>query len=102
MARLLPETNDNIELVDMQRHVKCRQAVKWQTFWDVEKQGTFWGDIKDKLGTWDWCRNAHRDLDVVMTRFRLGKVGLNKYLYEIQASDTNLISMEKIIHPTLS
>ena len=84
-ARILPNvTYRSVELVDLQRLVKCRQAVMWQSLWDVEKQGTFLGTIKDNLGDWDWCRIANRALDMTMTRFRLGKVGLNKYLKDIQ------------------
>ena len=90
-ARLLPDINHSLELVDLQRHVKCCQAVKWQSLWDMEKQqGTFLGQIKDKLGDWDWCRHAHREIDVAMTRFRLGKIGLNKYLYDIDRSETRI------------
>ena len=89
-ARLITDINEHIELVDLYRHVKSRQAVRWQTFWDLDKQETFLGNIKDKLGHWDWCRHANRFTDVIMTRFRLGKVELNKYLKGIKKSDTDL------------
>ena len=58
--------------------------------WDVEKQGTFLGNIKDKLGEWDWCRSAIRALDVTMTRLRLGKVGLKKYLKDMKQTDSDI------------
>ena len=91
LGRLLPNvTYRNLELVDLQRLVKCRQTVVWQLLWDVEKQGTFLGNIKDKLGEWDWCRSAIRALDVTMTRLRLGKVGLKKYLKDMKQTDSDI------------
>ena len=47
LGRLLPNvTYRYLELVDLQRLVKCRQTVVWQLLWDVEKQGTFWDILK--------------------------------------------------------
>lgn len=41
-ARIMPNiTYRNIELIDLQRLVKFRQAVMWQSLWDLEKGGTF-------------------------------------------------------------
>ena len=48
------------------------------------------GHIKDKLGEWDWCRSTNRALDVTMARFRLGKVGLNKFLKDMDHINSNL------------
>ena len=51
---------------------------------------THLGSIKENLESWDWCRNTDRFLDVLMTRLRLGKAGLNKYLKKLERIDTDL------------
>ena len=42
------------------------------------------------IGNWYWCRHDNRALDVIMTKMRLEKVGLNKYLKKINLSPTDL------------
>ena len=63
---------------------------RWQQIWDIEKQNTNYGLLKPHIGDWFWCRNNTRFLDVLMTKLRLQKIGLNKYLFTIGRSNTNL------------
>ena len=63
---------------------------KWQQSWDIEKVNSQYGILKPNIGDWSWCRGSTRRLDVIMTSLRLQRVALNKYLYIIGLSQTNL------------
>ena len=89
-ARLLEHITYLIELNDLYNLVKKKQKVIWQTQWDLVRPTTHLGLIKENLESWDWCRNTDRFLDVLMTRLRLGKAGLNKYLKKLERIDTDL------------
>ena len=89
-ARSNPHEQYHIELNDLYNLVKKKLKLKWQTLWDIERQTTHLGLIKENLENWDWCRHKDRFLDVQMTRLRLGKTGLNKYLKQVKRSDTEI------------
>ena len=55
-----------------------------------KKQNTNYGLIKPTLGDWPWYRTNNRTIDVIITKLRLEKVHLNKYLNKIKLTDTEL------------
>ena len=89
-GRLLQEITYPIELINLQNLVKKHKKTKWQQEWDLNKQNTNYGLIKPTLGDWPWYRTNNRTIDVIITKLRLEKVHLNKYLNKIKLSDTEL------------
>ena len=77
-----------VEASDLYTLIKSKLQEKFQEYWDSEKDSTFLGKIKPIIGDLSWCRHPKRAIDVAYTRMRLNKVGLNKYLYTIGASNT--------------
>ena len=65
---------------------------KWQQRWDIDKHNRRYGLIKPIIGNWYWTRHDNRFLDITMSRLRLERIGLNKYLYKIKFSLTNICS----------
>ena len=63
---------------------------RWQLRWEIERHRSIFGLMKTKIENWHWTRSKNRIADVYMTRLRLRKVNLNKYLQKIGAVDTNL------------
>ena len=79
-----------LELNDIKQFTKKQLIHKWQTQWDAERINNTYSQFKPIIGNWYWCRHGNRALDVIMTKLRLGKVGLNKYLEMIELSPTDL------------
>ena len=89
VARTRANVTYPIELTDLKRATKAQSLHRWQQ-WDIDKQNTRYGTLKPSIGDWHWCRDADRQLDVAMTKLRVEKVGLNRYLHNIHLSPTNL------------
>ncbi|CAL4058717.1 unnamed protein product, partial [Meganyctiphanes norvegica] len=79
-----------VELNDLQYQTKKQMLWIWQQKWDIQRQNRTFGLIKPILGNWYWCRHDSRALDTIMTKMRLEKVGLNKYLQRVNLSPTDL------------
>ena len=90
IGRTLTNITYPIELNDIHWQVKKQMVWRWQQHWNIEKQYNSFGLLKPIIGNWYWCRHKNRSLDVIMTKLRLGKVGLNKYLHRINLSPTEL------------
>ena len=83
----------HVDIKDIYTLVKRKSTENFQMYWDVEKQNTSLGLIKPQIGDWLWCRHPNRVLDVLITRLRLGKISLNKYLKKIGACETDLCTL---------
>ena len=79
-----------IEVKDMCKFVEKMAQIKWQEKWNIDRQRWLFGIMKEKLEEWYWTRNKKRRVDVILTRMRLRCVNLNKYLYKINVSETDL------------
>ena len=103
-GRQLPEITYPIEINNLKTLTKNHKKKKWQRNWDVDKQHTNYGLLKPTIGDWPWCRTKNRSTDVLITKLKLEKVNLNKYLHKIKLSDTelctqcNLNDIEDISH----
>ena len=78
------ETKDINKLIDIKMHEM------WNRRWQQDRQHGLFGIMEEKLENWHWTRGKNRKMDVIMTKLRLRCVNLNKYLFKINASDTNL------------
>ena len=92
-GRQLRDATYPIELDDIKIWVKKNMYLKWQQCWNIAKQASDFGGIKPIIGNWSWCRSRDRAIDVAMTRLRMGKVGLNKYLYRIRVSPSDICTL---------
>ena len=79
-----------IEFHNLKGLIKRRKLQKWQQYWDIHKQNTNYGRLKPNIGNWYWYKNKDRAIEVQITRLRLEKANLNKYLHEIKYSPTPL------------
>ena len=89
-GRLLDDITYPLELCELKNSTKKQMLWKWQQYWNTEKQNSNYGLLKPNIGDWPWCRSNSRHLDVIMTKLRLEKIKLNKYLNKIGLSPTDL------------
>lgn len=79
---------------DRVREVKALLRKRWENQWHEsvrkESKGMALLDIKSEIGYWPWASHQTRVVETIMTRFRIGHVGLNNHLYRFKMSDTNL------------
>lgn len=64
----------------------------WQNCWNKNKTGSFYRQIEPKVSTNIKYKNKNRKVETIITRLRLGKCRLNKYLKDIKCHETGLCS----------
>ena len=65
---------------------------RWQLVYDTRKQNLHLGEIKPVIEKWPWTNTQSRQIEVAMSRLRLGHVGLNQHLHRFNMAESPLCS----------
>ena len=82
------------ELDHSEVKVLTRMALlkRWQLVYDTRKQNLHLGEIKPVIEKWPWTNTQSRQIEVAMSRLRLGHVGLNQHLHRFNMAESPLCS----------
>ncbi|CAL4119345.1 unnamed protein product, partial [Meganyctiphanes norvegica] len=74
-------TNFHLETSEINRKVRKTLTTQWQQTYNTQKDTLHIGPIKPTIADWPWAQiKKSRKLETILTRLRLGHVGLNQYL----------------------
>ena len=85
-------TNEN------ETHEKIQEYIikKWQHQWNSATNGTYYKQIEPIVNTKIKYKHRSRHIETKITRLRLGKCCLNKYLKDIKCHETGLCRTCKV------
>jgi hypothetical protein len=86
------ELKDEFHLID------AHALVRWQAAYDAQQHGAAYRTLEPKVSTKLKFASTNRNKETIITRLRLGKCRLNKYLHEIH-SHTDGLCTECKLHP---
>lgn len=69
---------------------------KWQDYWNESQTGAFYRRLEPVVGTKVKYKNCNRKVERIITKLRLGKCRLNKYLHAIKRHDSGLCNSCKV------
>ena len=81
-------TNFHLETSEINRKVRKTLTTQWQQTYNTQKDTLHIGPIKPTIADWPWAQiKKSRKLETILTRLRLGHVGLNQYLERFRQKD---------------
>lgn len=77
-----------LSIIDAKHQVKSVILDIWQQFYDSKNHASLYKQVEPKVSNEIKYFNSNRQVDVIVTRLRLGRCLLNYYLYQQKMSDT--------------